>query len=337
MINKLISIIIPVFNVEKYLRKCVDSVIAQTYKNLEIILVDDGSTDNCPIICDDYATKDKRVKVVHKSNGGLSDARNVGLEIACGDFIGFVDSDDYIEPTMYEELLLKSLSENADITMCEARLVYEDGKEVYNTEVNLWNVNGNNFHSYAILLNNQGKNSAGKTDNVMCCVWRCLYKKSFIENKRFVKGMWYEDFIFMNEIVTNETKFAVVKKPLYNYFQRESGIVRTFNKEKYIKRVEFSKAALELLKDKISIDQHKYFSFYLYEQIVSECACAKEYKELFKLIKKNKFLKQLCKFKNYILKVKATKSLKKKLASTLVYLKLFKLYRFIYLKFKSNK
>ena len=101
----MISTIIPVYNVDNYLPKCVDSIINQTYQNLEIILVDDGSLDRCPDICDEYAKKDKRIKVIHKKNGGLSDARNAGLEIAKGEYISFIDSDDYINEHMYEDML----------------------------------------------------------------------------------------------------------------------------------------------------------------------------------------------------------------------------------------
>ena len=103
--EKLISVIVPVYNVEEYVEKCVLSIINQTYKNLEIILVDDGSTDNSGKICDEIAIKDNRIKVIHKKNGGLSDARNVGIDIAKGDYLGFVDSDDYIDPDMYSILL----------------------------------------------------------------------------------------------------------------------------------------------------------------------------------------------------------------------------------------
>ena len=104
-----ISVIVPVYNVENYLRRCVDSIINQTYKNLEIILVDDGSPDNCPVICDEYAQKDSRIKVIHKENGGLSSARNCGMDMATGEYIGFVDGDDWIESDMY-----KFLIENAE-------------------------------------------------------------------------------------------------------------------------------------------------------------------------------------------------------------------------------
>ena len=114
----LISIIIPVYKVEKYLEKCIQSVINQTYENLQIILVDDGSPDNCGKICVEYAKKDHRIEVIHKSNGGLSDARNKGLEIAKGEYIGFVDSDDYIESDMYEVLYNLLKQYNAYVKIC---------------------------------------------------------------------------------------------------------------------------------------------------------------------------------------------------------------------------
>ena len=116
---ELISIIVPVYKVEKYLDKCVESIVEQTYKNLEIILVDDGSPDNCSAMCDEWAQKDSRIKVIHKENGGLSSARNAGLDACTGDYIGFVDSDDWIEPDMYEYLLNISMKNNADVSRCE--------------------------------------------------------------------------------------------------------------------------------------------------------------------------------------------------------------------------
>ena len=115
---ELISVIVPVYKVEKYLRECVDSILAQTYTNLEIILVDDGSPDNCGKICDEYAQNDSRIKVIHQENGGLSAARNAGLDIATGKYIGFVDSDDYAELNMFEELHKRIIENNADLSIC---------------------------------------------------------------------------------------------------------------------------------------------------------------------------------------------------------------------------
>ena len=114
----LISIIVPVYNVEKYLSKCIDSIINQTYKNIEIILIDDGSTDSSGAICDKYALVDSRIHVLHIENSGVSNARNVGLNHATGDYIGFVDSDDYIEPNMYELLLEELIADDVDVVQC---------------------------------------------------------------------------------------------------------------------------------------------------------------------------------------------------------------------------
>ena len=124
MENYKISVIVPVYKVESYLEQCISSIIKQTYKNLEIILVNDGSPDNCGKLCDIYAKKDSRIKVIHKKNGGLSDARNVALDIATGDYIGFVDSDDWININMYEVLINEAKNEDADIVECKFYSAY---------------------------------------------------------------------------------------------------------------------------------------------------------------------------------------------------------------------
>lgn len=126
-----ISIVVPIYNVEKYLDQCVKSIINQTYKNLEIILVNDGSIDNSGKICDKYKRQDNRVIVIHKENGGSSDARNVGIQIATGKYIGFVDSDDYIEKDMYEFLYNNMINENADISCCNRFLLWSNKKQIY--------------------------------------------------------------------------------------------------------------------------------------------------------------------------------------------------------------
>ena len=123
-----ISIIIPVFGVELYLNRCIESVVNQKYSNLEIILIDDGSPDNCPTICDEWAERDERIVVIHKKNGGLSDARNIGLKIATGELVGFVDSDDWISPEMYQLLYENMLENDSDISACGVKMIWEDLK-----------------------------------------------------------------------------------------------------------------------------------------------------------------------------------------------------------------
>ena len=124
----LLSVIVPIYNVEDYLNRCVDSIINQTYKNLEIILVDDGSPDNCPQMCDDYAKKDSRIRVVHKENGGLSDARNAGMKVATGEYVSFIDSDDYISLDFYETLFQTMVDNDSDIVECSVVKFYENEK-----------------------------------------------------------------------------------------------------------------------------------------------------------------------------------------------------------------
>lgn len=128
--DKLISVIVPIYNVEKYLTKCIESIINQTYENLEIILVDDGSPDNCPIICDEYAKRDSRVKVIHKKNGGLSDARNAGLDIATGEYIMFIDSDDFVEIDMMESMMNNMIDNNVDLVVCNIKYIYDNSEKV---------------------------------------------------------------------------------------------------------------------------------------------------------------------------------------------------------------
>ncbi len=129
-----LSIIVPVYNVEKYLHKCVDSILSQTLTDFECILVDDGSTDNSSVICDEYAAKDPRIVVIHKQNGGLSSARNTGLDISQGDYIGFVDSDDWIEPEMYMYMYTYANDNSCDMMCCQCRRVnnYQSPPPDYN-------------------------------------------------------------------------------------------------------------------------------------------------------------------------------------------------------------
>jgi glycosyltransferase involved in cell wall biosynthesis len=133
-----ISIIVPVYDVEKYLKKCVDSILNQTFKDFELILVDDGSPDNSGAICDQYAEKDSRVRVIHKENGGLSDARNAGIEVARGKYLGFVDSDDFVNEDMYKQLYTSIIENNADLSICGIFDLYEGKTPIKKTEKNYY-------------------------------------------------------------------------------------------------------------------------------------------------------------------------------------------------------
>lgn len=215
----LISVIVPVYNVAEYLPECVDSIINQTYKNLEIILVDDGSTDACPDICDEYAKRDSRIRVIHKKNGGLSDARNAGLDICTGEWIGFVDSDDTIKETMYEILYKDAIHYDADISMCRNNFIIDDREIEKNWDDGI-------------------KIIAGKEkiiDEIFCmrgisiAVWVKLYKNKCREIK-FPVGKTTEDaFAFLNMIKEDDT-LVIHNIGLYNYRLRGGSIT---NKKNY--------------------------------------------------------------------------------------------------------
>lgn len=216
----LISIIVPVYGVEKYLLRCIDSILAQTYKNLEIILVDDGSPDRCPQICDEYAQKDSRIKVIHKSNGGLSDARNFGLDIASGAYIGFVDSDDYILPDMYEYLYNGLLLAHADISVCGVKDEYID-------------VQPEPFSDFFYIQQEtflDKKNAVEKILNdtvIVSHVWDKLFKASVLQKLRFPIGRRFEDMFFTHLAINNAQSVILLPHKKYVYVHRSASISYT--------------------------------------------------------------------------------------------------------------
>ena len=212
--NPLITVIVPIYNVEVYLRKCLDSILAQTYKNLEIILVDDGSPDGCPAICDEYAEIDKRIQVIHKENGGLSDARNAGVEIAMGDYIGFVDSDDWIMPDMYEYLLEGLCGYMADIAYCGFVNVHSTWAEYPNNQTD-------KVYTKETALNELF------FDRLKNFAWNKLYKAELWQNVRFPVGRNFEDILTMYKLFEQSKRIAILKEPKYYYLIRSDGITNT--------------------------------------------------------------------------------------------------------------
>ena len=208
----MISVIVPVYKVEKYLDKCVSSIVNQSCRDLEIILVDDGSPDNCPEMCDAWAVQDSRIKVIHQKNGGLSAARNAGLKMAVGEYIGFVDSDDYIEPDMYEQLF-KNMQENeSDIAVCGCFIADENGKIKAIKE----NRGGVYEQKEAVEVLSLSMNNSA---------WNKLYKKSIIGNNLFESGRIFgEDHLFLLHILERCKKVSFLNKPLYYYLQRGDSI-----------------------------------------------------------------------------------------------------------------
>ena len=210
----LISIIIPVYKVEKYLEKCIQSVIKQTYENLQIILVDDGSPDNCGKICDEYAKKDHRIEVIHKSNGGLSDARNKGLEIAKGEYIGFVDSDDYIESDMYEVLYNLLKQYNVDVSICNFYTVSQGKIAIKNADNGIKEYNRIEILK-EILLDN----------DIQSYAWNKLYKRELFGEIKYPVGKKYEDIGTTFYLLEKCNKVVVTGKPEYYYINRQDSIV----------------------------------------------------------------------------------------------------------------
>ncbi len=213
----MISVIVPIYKVEKYLDRCVNSLINQSYKELEIILVDDGSPDNCPLMCDEWKERDNRIKVIHKENGGLSDARNAGLEIASGEYIGFVDSDDFVTPDMYELLMKSCLENDSDIAVCGVRMVWENGhsQETWTNSENC-------------ILNNHEAMQALLEENILKQpVWNRLYRRKSIEGILFPKGKYHEDVYWSYQVIAKANKVSVIDIPCYYYLQRENSIMGT--------------------------------------------------------------------------------------------------------------
>lgn len=215
MHNDLISVIVPIYNVEKYINKCVDSILNQTYQNLEVFLVDDGSPDNCGSICDLYAEKDDRVKVIHKQNGGLSDARNVAIDKMSGKYVTFVDSDDYLDLNYVEKLYTAIKKNDADMSVGSYAYITEDGKiinhpkntgkiEVFEQEKAL----------YELLDSRKFSNSA----------WGKLYKAEHFSDIRYPFGKIYEDVPTTYKLFFKSSKIAYVDEILYFYLYNQKAI-----------------------------------------------------------------------------------------------------------------
>lgn len=222
MNNALISIIVPVYNVEKYLEKCIESIINQTYKNLQIILVDDGSKDNSGKICDEFKLKDNRIEVIHKTNGGLSDARNAGLKIAKGDYIGFVDSDDYIEKDMFETLVGLIEKNNADISIVSFY-------EIYNNLI----IGVRNSKELIELSKIEAIRELLIDNRIQSYAWNKLFKKELFKDLEFPVNKNFEDIATTLLLFEKADKVVLYEEPKYYYQRRDDSIVGIRNYKTY--------------------------------------------------------------------------------------------------------
>lgn len=212
-----ISVIIPVYNVEKYLDRCIQSVVNQTYKNLEIILVDDGSPDRCGEMCDAWAKKDDRIRVIHRANNGLSDARNEGLDSSTGAYIAFVDSDDFIDREMLNSLYEKLTEEKADMVVCGFAFVDKQGRFIRSWQPKEEGIIDSGA-ALAMLADEQLMNPG---------VWNKLYSRSVWESLRFPIGKLCEDDFIMHEILYRCRRIFLMKDLFYQYVQQKNSIMRS--------------------------------------------------------------------------------------------------------------
>ena len=251
--NPLISVIVPVYNVEKYLDRCVESIVNQTYLNLEIVLVDDGSPDKCPLMCDCWAEKDHRIKVIHKQNGGLSDARNAGMAVAKGKCITFIDSDDWIETDAFDIMLNRMVKDDSDVVSCGVKWVSEDDRLLYEVSVAEDEIVDNLTAMREII-------SDGKLRQH---VWNKLYKRELIADIPFEKGKYHEDVFWSYQVFGRAKKVTLMKDSFYHYVQRSNSIMG----ERYsVKRLD----ALDAMLQRCEYIKHNYpylFNMALYSYI----------------------------------------------------------------------
>lgn len=284
MENNLVSVIIPVYNVEKYLKRCIDSVLNQSYKNLEIIIIDDGSKDKSKEICDSYKRKNKRVIVVHTKNKGLSEARNKGIEISKGEYISFIDSDDWVNPTYIEKLMALLLEYKGDISICNFEKVYNEKmiNKIYNEKIEIY-------------TKEEALGELFKKEVVKFVVsWGKIYKKYLFNNIRFPKGRYHEDEFTTYKLFGESKRIVSTNEKLIYYFKREDSITASSNDlEKILDVIEAYKEQIIYFNDKNYIKfkkivERKLFSQYFQLPKYKNKELRNEYKIIFKEFPKNK-------------------------------------------------
>jgi len=250
-----LSVIVPVYKVENYIDKCISSILSQEFTDFELILVDDGSPDSCPQLCDEYARRDPRVIVIHKDNGGLSSARNAGLKIASGDFVSFIDSDDWISSDFYNSIHLLENCKEADIIYVPYDIVYENHTEKVNyghpqliTEID---------KLYEFFFSSKHNLS----------VWKCIYRRSLFDDLQFKEGYLFEDCYLSTKMVQLIKGIITTDIGCYHYIMRSGSICNSSSDIYKVKQhLDAYKQIIEFLRDKkIPFDQYKhYYTTYLY-------------------------------------------------------------------------
>lgn len=307
---KKISVIVPIYNVCEYLDRVISSLINSTYKELEIILIDDGSTDNSGEICDKFKRIDKRIKVIHKINEGVSVARNVGLKEATGDYVGFVDSDDLVSKDMFKILYENIINTNSDISVC-GFVTFKEGFPEYTIS--------NNIQEFDKISSLKELISDGKITNFL---WNKLFKKELFNDIEFPKGKIYEDMYILPKVFEKVRKVCYTESKLYGYFQRQNSYVNTYNEVKNNNYLEFSKEIYNYLSKYFDLEDEliRYRCFYIYSAFLqtAKSKCIN--------IIKNKDMKDLHKEfrKHFIIDKKYT--LKRKMLYYLLYINRYLFY-----------
>ncbi|MGN1181350.1 MAG: glycosyltransferase family 2 protein [Suilimivivens sp.] len=287
MSQKKISVIVTAYNIEQYLPRCLDSLLKQTYEPLEIIVVDDGSTDATAAICDEYAKRAENIKVMHRENGGPSAARNTGLTAAQGDYIGYVDGDDFIEPDMYESMLMACIRTNADIAICSYRPVGEGAEEFHPT--------GNVIElsrEQALELYISGHSQY----HIYHSVWSKLFSRKVIENIAFREGRKSEDIMYTTQALAAASKCVFLDTPYYNYMvDRDTSIMNSrLHERRFQDEIPFwkeqeeylSKLGMRELSKKASYQFYKRMLFYYLD--FKDKRMKESCKDLVKMLKKEK-------------------------------------------------
>lgn len=239
MQNALISVVIPIYNVEQYLTQCINSVLSQTYRNLEIILVDDGSTDRCPILCDKYSQLDSRVKVIHKENGGLSDARNAGLDIATGSYVSFIDSDDFVEQDYIEALYNLILKYEVSVSACS--YIHFSDENILSEPKKLMTQKCTKEQAVKYILIEK---------NLSTTAWGKLYDIHLFKNIRFPKGKIYEDLFTIWKIIDQVDFLVYTTFPKYHYRLNPQSIMTSKFSDKSLDFIEAHQSIMEYVLQK---------------------------------------------------------------------------------------
>lgn len=268
----MISIIVPVYNVEKYLKKCIESVLNQTYKNFELVLVDDGSTDNSGVICDGYGDKENIV-VVHKANGGLADARNKGIEVSRGEYITFLDSDDYIKSDYLETLYNILYKTGADIVISNFINIYEKKITIENPTKKI---------KYKCISKSECYRRMLLQDGIDVSSTAKLYSKNIFDSIRFKKGQLYEDINIISDVIEKAQNIAITNYAGYFYLQRFGSIMYSDFKSERLVLLDATNRLIDLMKEEYpeNIDAARYRDIYCTFHLLGRSIVNNNYKQL---------------------------------------------------------